>query len=116
VAARPVFACAHRWRGTVTLARASRRARCLASLGTLRLRRSPIAGTFAAASRAAAPFLAHRRSHRSRHSCMRSCGARLHFARHCLARCAPQCLPLTRRCGFDPPGQPASIFPISRTT
>ena len=41
MAARPVSSFAHRWRGAVILARASRRARCLASLGTLRLRRSP---------------------------------------------------------------------------
>ena len=36
-------------------------------------------------------------------------------ARHCLAHSAPQCPPLTRRGGSDPPGSPASIFPISRT-
>jgi len=131
VAARPVFACAHRWRGTVTLARASRRARCLASLGPLRLRRSPVRSLPLAplrsppASRHALPPSAPLDAPRVRRVTrlctmlrMSAPGAApipAQSARHCLAHSAPQCPPLTRRGRSDPPSSPASIFPLSRT-
>ena len=114
------------------LARASRRARRLASLGVepapdsfRGLRRSPVPSLSLAplrsppASRCALPPSAppdassNRRVMRPctmlRMSASGTAPIPAQSARHCLAHSAPQCPPLTRRGGSDPPGQPASI-------